>query len=99
MHKLASAGLTECLEVFIPAAGKGVDFLKRTKTGLNALQLARNRKDGSVCTLLEQATEEAAQAAQEALLRELEEEDKGRALAQVGPGFTRVYQGSCCSTD
>eukprot|EP00803_Ostreobium_quekettii_P006304 evm.model.scf_1230.2 EVM.evm.TU.scf_1230.2 scf_1230:33987-46976(-) len=74
LHRLAEAGLSECLDVYIREAGDNLDFLKRTKYGANALQLARNSKVLECVLVLEKATEAAAKAAQDALLQELERE-------------------------
>jgi hypothetical protein len=56
----------------LQAAGSDLDFLRRTKAGANALQLARGRRCGPAVALLEGPTEAAAAVLQEALLRELE---------------------------
>eukprot|EP00803_Ostreobium_quekettii_P008476 evm.model.scf_30EXC.8 EVM.evm.TU.scf_30EXC.8 scf_30EXC:116874-133578(-) len=74
LHRLAEAGLSECLAVYIRESGDALDFLKRTKHGANALQLARDSKVLGCVLVLEKATEAAAKAAQDALLRELERE-------------------------
>lgn len=60
--------------MYIREAGDNLDFLKRTKYGANALQLARNSKVPECVLVLEKATEAAAKAAQDALLQELERE-------------------------
>lgn len=64
LHRLAAAGMADCLSAFLAAAGDAVDLLPRTKAGLNALQLARQGKHAAVCRLLEESTEAAAAAAQ-----------------------------------
>ncbi|GMH36204.1 hypothetical protein BSKO_04072 [Bryopsis sp. KO-2023] len=86
LHRLAQSGLSECLEMFISAAGDGIDFLKRTKCGLNALHLARASKNPECVSVLEKATEAAADAAQIALLKELAMEDSKQQKNPNGPG-------------
>ena len=44
LHVLAAGGAVPLLAAFIQAAGPGLDFLRRTRAGANALQLARGRK-------------------------------------------------------
>lgn len=84
--RLAQSGLTRCLNTFIETAGSNIDFLKRTKFGVNALQLARNSKSIECVTILEKATEAAAEAAQDALLQELATEEGCKHSKHQSPG-------------
>jgi hypothetical protein len=59
----------ECLDAFLGACGNDVDLLKRTRSGANALQLARASGASGAMLRLEQATEDAALSAQEQLLQ------------------------------
>lgn len=61
LHRLAAAGLASCLEAVVAVAGPRLNFLKRTKDGLNALQLARGGKHAAAAAVLEAGTESAAQ--------------------------------------
>jgi hypothetical protein len=61
LHRLAAAGLAGCLQAFIAVAGERVNYLRRTKEGLNALQLARGGKHAAAAAALERGTEAAAQ--------------------------------------
>lgn len=80
LHRLALAGLPECVDVFIAQAGPDLDLLRRTRGGSNALQLSRIRRSDCVSPVLETMTEAAAEAAQQALLQELEEEEKAAVI-------------------
>ncbi|KXZ54121.1 hypothetical protein GPECTOR_5g222 [Gonium pectorale] len=84
LHILAAGGTAPLLAAFIEEAGPALDFLRRTRAGLNALQLARVKKHAPSVQLLELATESAAKAAQDALLRELEAEGSHHEHSQPG---------------
>ncbi|PNH06439.1 hypothetical protein TSOC_007210 [Tetrabaena socialis] len=94
LHLLAAGGTAPLLGAFVGSAGPGLDFLRRTRGGANALQLARGRKHVAAAQvfawsegeMLEAATESAAKAAQDALLKELEEEGSLEAGASGGSG-------------
>ncbi|KAL4447429.1 hypothetical protein ABPG75_004648 [Micractinium tetrahymenae] len=71
----------------VAAPGSALDLLVRTRTGANALQLARQARHDACAALLEGATQRAAEARQAALLAELEEmeaEEGGGAGAKKG---------------
>jgi len=53
LHKLAKAGLQECLEAFVRVCGEDLDFVKRTPDGANAFQLAHVSRDPSSASVLE----------------------------------------------
>ncbi len=44
LHLLAVSGMAPLLAAYITAAGPSLDFLRRTRAGSNALQMARSRK-------------------------------------------------------
>lgn len=99
LHRLALAGHARCLELLLqlapPAEGADadsggplvLDLLVRTRTGANALQLARQARHAACVALLEGATQRAAEARQAALLAELDEaeaEEGGAAGGRKG---------------
>ncbi|GIL69844.1 hypothetical protein Vretifemale_639, partial [Volvox reticuliferus] len=90
LHFLAASGVAPLLAAFIEAAGPGLDFLRRTRGGANALQLARSRKHTEAVQILEVSTESAAKAAQDALLKELEEEGANDASHGAGGSSKRA---------
>ncbi|PRW60572.1 Flowering time control FPA isoform A [Chlorella sorokiniana] len=73
LHRLALAGQPRCLELLLSAGGEELDLLLRTRSGANALQLAKQLRHEACVQLLEAATQQAAEARQAALLKELEE--------------------------
>lgn len=71
LHRLALAGQPRCLELLLAAGGEGEgpDLLLRTRSGANALQLAKQQRHEACVLLLEAATQQAAEARQAALLK------------------------------
>lgn len=69
LHRLALAGQPRCLELLLSAGGEELDLLLRTRSGANALQLAKQHRHEACVLLLEAATQQAAEARQAALLK------------------------------
>lgn len=69
LHRLALAGQPRCLELLLAAGGDELDLLLRTRSGANALQLAKQQRHEACVQLLEAATQQAAEARQAALLK------------------------------
>lgn len=77
LHKFAEMRDARCLSLLLKLAGNKVDLLVRTRAGANALQLARQANNVECEALLFDVTQKAADALQEALLKELEESPSG----------------------
>jgi len=72
LHRLAATGQAAFITLVLSKAGSHLDLLARNKAGATALQLARQGRHAECVALLEDVTQVAAEARQEALLRELE---------------------------